>query len=293
MKINKKQLPMRLIEVVQKQKYKSDFGPEVRNLKKIPIGEDFLTTEQSNIWYNVDDVICVFIDMKSSTKLSKFWESIYTRHEMTKVYTLFTGTATRFLHLLGASYIDIKGDGVFGLFNSDQPHRALAAAVSFKTFADTIFYHDVVKVVKNDVSTGARIGIHQSSLLASKIGLRKNSNRTNKHNEVWIGDAVNFSSKLSGLSNEGEIHISEKFFKKITEESALRSCGCDTGLLGSSKRGHDVWKEVKLPKKERDLLGRVYKTEYCFCVKHGESTYRALINADADSAFSPSTADAV
>lgn len=293
MRINKKQLPISLIEVVHQQKYKSDFGPEIKNLQKIPVGEDFLTTEQSNIWYNVDDVICVFIDMKSSTKLSRFWESIYTKHEMTKVYTLFTGTATRFLHKLGASYIDIKGDGVFGLFNSDQPHRALAAAVSFKTFADTIFYHDVVKVVKNDVSTGARIGIHQSSLLASKIGLRKDSSRTNKHNEVWIGDAVNFSSKLSGLSNEGEIHISADFFKRIKEERALKSCGCDAGLLSSSKRGHEVWKEVKLPKKEKNLLGRVYKTEYCFCVKHGETTYRALINADAYSVPNSSTADAV
>ena len=50
-------------------------------------------------------------------------------------YQLFTGTAVAIFDSFEASYIDVKGDGVFALFNGDQPYRALAAAVTFKTFS--------------------------------------------------------------------------------------------------------------------------------------------------------------
>jgi len=279
MAIKKKQLPEQLRDIVQGQTRKYDAKltrydfERIEDIKNIP-------TEQSNVCYRVKDIICVFIDMKSSTKLSNYWESIDTLHEARQIYTLFTGTATRFLNELGASYIDIKGDGVFGLFDKDQAHRALAAAVSFNTFADRVFNRKVVQTVKNDVETGSKIGIHQSSLLVSKIGLRKDPRRLDKHNEVWVGNAVNYASKLSSLSARGEIHVSTDFFYNLEKEQTQRSCSCGDGFLGFNADNRDLWKFVDLSENDQVPLASACKTKYIFCSKHGDEAYRALIAAD-------------
>lgn len=280
MKIADKQLPLGLREIAAEQKNK--FNKKLTKYDKERITTiDGLPTEESRNIHDVHEVICVFIDMKSSTKLTVYWDSIYTKHEVIQIYKLFTGTATRYLHELDASYIDIKGDGVFGLFNHDQAHRALAAALSFKTFADTVFRSEVAKTVKNDVLTGARIGIHQSSLLASRMGLRRNSKREDRHNEVWVGDAVNFASKLSGLSESGEIHISPRFYKRLKDERALRSCSCGSGFFGFRESEVDLWESVNLIENEKVPLEFAYKTNTRFCKKCGDVTCRALLGADS------------
>lgn len=279
MSIKKKQLPKQLREIVEGQTIKYDDKlslveyDRINEIKSIP-------TEQSRVCHRVKDVICVFIDMKSSTKLSNYWESIDTLHEAKQIYTLFTGTATRFLNELGASYIDIKGDGVFGLFDYDEAHRALAAAVSFNTFANKVFNDKVVQVVRNDVDTGSKIGIHQSSLLVSRIGLRKDPRRIDKHNEVWVGNAVNYAAKLSNLSSRGEIHVSSRFFDNLRKEQTLRSCSCGDGFLGFNADNRDLWKYVDLFDDDSVPLASARKTSHCFCTKHGDEACRALIAAD-------------
>lgn len=282
MNIKKKQLPKQLREIVERQiiKYEDKLRlveyDRIDEIKNIP-------TEQSRVCHRVNDVICVFIDMKSSTMLSNYWESINTLHEARQIYTLFTGTATRFLNELGASYIDIKGDGVFGLFDYDQAHRALAAAVSFNTFASSVFHDKVVQTVRNDVGTGAKIGIHQSSLLVSRIGLRKDPRRIDKHNEVWVGNAVNYAVKLSNLSKNGEIHVSAYFFENLRREQTLRSCSCGDGFFGFNANNRNLWTHVDLLEDYSVPLASARKTSYCFCTKHGDEACRALIAADRHS----------
>ena len=95
----------------------------------IPSTSDIPLQNPSN-WLEVPDVIACFVDMEGSTKLSA------TTHSKTtaKAYRYFTNTAIRIFDDFGADYIDVRGDGVFALFNSDRPHTALAATVSFKDF---------------------------------------------------------------------------------------------------------------------------------------------------------------
>src|SRR5688572_8541578 len=78
-------------------------------------------------WLRVPDVTCVFVDMTRSTQLSAARQE----RETAGAYQLFTGTAVRLFSSMEAPYIDVRGDGVFALFNPEQVHRALAAAVSF------------------------------------------------------------------------------------------------------------------------------------------------------------------
>ena len=123
--ITQSQIPEKYRNIINNQVEKFNNHVFTHDKNKIPITDD-IPTEQSNKWLKIPDVICVFVDMKNSTKFSA------THHASTtaKIYTLFTGTAVRLFHEFGSPYIDIKGDGVFALFNSDQIHAALASAAS-------------------------------------------------------------------------------------------------------------------------------------------------------------------
>lgn len=55
----------------------------------------------------------------------------------------------RLFNAFEASYIDVRGDGVFALFNRDHPYRALAAAVTFKAFVHEEFVPRIKKKTGN------------------------------------------------------------------------------------------------------------------------------------------------
>jgi hypothetical protein len=119
---------------------------EIPNTPQIPI-------ENRLNWLRIPDVICVFVDMKGSTKLSASLHDSGTAG----AYQLFTEAAVRFFDVMDAPYIDVRGDGVFGMFNSNQPYRALTTAVSFKTYAAFVFAPAIK--VKTGLELGAHIGI--------------------------------------------------------------------------------------------------------------------------------------
>jgi len=253
--ITQNQLPENIRNIIDKQVDKFKENVFTDKYSEIPMADHF-PTEQSNKWFKIKNVICVFVDMKNSTKLSASHHASNTA----KAYTLFTGTAVRIFHELGAPYIDIKGDGVFALFNSSQAHTALAAAVTFRTFAKEVFVPKVAK--KTDIEVDAHIGIDQSTLLVSKIGIKRNQERSDKHNEVWAGEAVNMAAKLSSLSKNGEIYTSSRFFKQLSARKALISCNCD--------EEQNLWKEFDLSDDDRfsqSRVGRVKRNPPFFAVR--------------------------
>ena len=64
-------------------------------------------------WLRIPDVICVYVDMLASTRLSAVKYDTSTAG----AYQLFTGTAVRLLAAFEPPYIDVRGDGAFALFN--------------------------------------------------------------------------------------------------------------------------------------------------------------------------------
>jgi len=100
------------------------FAGHGQTVKKNNIDSGYLENDSESglqKWLKIPGVISVYVDMIGSTKLSaeKYDQST------AKVYKYFTDSAIRIFHEFGSSYIDIKGDGVFALFNSDEVHRAL------------------------------------------------------------------------------------------------------------------------------------------------------------------------
>lgn len=265
--MNSKQLPQDIIDIIEKQEQKFKKTVTTTAVDKIPEKSSDYPSEASDKWLKIEDVICVYVDMKNSTQFSASSHGATTG----RIYTLFTGTAVRIFKKFGASYIDIRGDGVFGLFDKSKVHAALASAVTMKTFSQEGFVPRV-QSKKANFDTGIHIGIDQRTLLASKIGLNKTKDKTDMFNEVWAGKAVNFASKIAGYSKDNEVFVSERYFKNIKCRKALMSCSCGEEL--------SLWNEVDTSLEPKVPVDKLYKLESNWCKVHGSEYLQEIIEAD-------------
>src|SRR5919202_196776 len=128
------QLPLSVEGIIKAELENFKKNVSVTKYNEIP-DTNTIPIQDTNTWLRIPDVICCFVDMEGSTKLSANSHAITTA----KAYRLFTETAIRIFHKFDAAYIDSKGDGVFSLFNKNQAYTALAATVSFKTFVKQHF----------------------------------------------------------------------------------------------------------------------------------------------------------
>jgi len=170
----------------------------------------------------------------------------------------------------------VRGDGAFALFDDDQPHRALSAAVTFKTFADLVF-KPKIKEQREDVDVGSHIGIDAKHVYVRKIGLKRHDMRTDRQNEVWAGKPVNMAAKLAARSNHNEVLVSDRFYKKLEDERALKSCGC--GVAGE-RRKVDLWSVVDLSKEKIFDFDKAYLLKSSWCSIHGKEYCEALLAVD-------------
>lgn len=240
-------------------------GATVQVTSEIP-PTDNIPIQNPQQWLRIPDVICVFIDMKDSTRLSAATHDKATA----AAYQLYTGGAVRLLDSFEPAYIDVRGDGAFALFNKGQEHRALVAAVTFKTFAHEI----VVKKIKQETGQdiGSHIGIDQKTVLVRKIGMKKVEGRADRQNEVWAGKPVNMAAKLASLSADNEIFVSERFWTRLSDERAVMSCGC-----GKDGKRDPLWAEKDVSGDPRFDFGKAYVLKSVWCPKHGAEYAEGLL----------------
>lgn len=238
---------------------------EVPETTQVPI-------ENPTHWLKIPDVICVFVDMKGSTQLSATTKDASTAG----VYQLFTGTAVRLFDEMESPYIDVRGDGVLALYNRDKPHRALAAAVTFQTFAAEVFKPRIQS--DTGITVGAHIGIDQKTVLVRKIGMKRYGGRTDRQNEVWAGKPVNMAAKLAGMADAGELLASDRYHSRLKSDKALLSCGCNLGVPTGQRT--NLWTPVPVladPKFDFDTANRL---QSLWCVNHGAEFCQALLDYD-------------
>lgn len=248
--------------------YKSGASVEHRN--KIPSQTSGIPKD-GNHWLRIDDVLCVYIDMKDSTRLSA------AEHENStaNIYRYFTRTAVDILNYFDANYVDVRGDGAFGLFNKKNFYHGMCSAITFVTFARK--YLNKVKV--NNESVSCHIGSDMGTVLVKQVGLRKNENDTWKKNEVWAGKPVNMASKLSSIGSINDYLISESVKEKIdndTCEKLLYSCGC-----GNDGESTNAWSEVDLENNDIFNFSKAHKlTVSGWCDSHGDDYLDEIISYD-------------
>lgn len=206
---------------------------------------------EKNHCLELDQVTCVFIDMVGSTRMSLPSE------RSVKVYDMFIKSLVKILDIYGAQYIDIKGDGAFGLFSdADSAIPALCAAITFHTICE--------RTMQNKFSAfpiKMHAGIDTDKVFVKRIGLRGD-----KNNEVWIGKPVNIASKLASLANQNEILVSDRAYKILNqsqyERYLLYSCGCN------EETSSYLWK--KYPNNHPFLnLENYYCLTSYWCPEHG------------------------
>lgn len=195
------------------------------------------------VWLGGDKkFVCLFIDLDKSSKMS------FKKHPatMAKIYDYFTQTLIDVLseESIHAEYIDIKGDGAFGIFEgNDAAFRALSAALTFGTFFR--------KYIRPKFQTTTDIinfkaAIHVDKILVKRIGTRGARN----NNEVWAGRLVNKAAKL-GLAapyiykqnnnfNQNDLSIliiSQDIFNIFKQKPnyAINHCGHD---IDGNELGH-------------------------------------------------------
>lgn len=256
-------------DILDEAKARYEQGENVEQKSQIPL-TDAMPLEL-NKWFRVDDVVCVFIDMKNSTQLSAQRQDKFTAG----IYQYFTDTAVKVLNHFDVSYIDIKGDGAFGLFERNRIYHAFCAAITFKTFSSRIL-GTVVKL-EDDKKVSCHIGMDMKTVLVKRIGLRKVDGKTLKQNEVWAGKPVNMASKLASLGDENELSVSERVFdvfRRRGSDLVLKSCGC---LNGQKKK---FWNRLDLSDPKFDF-SRAYKIDTSgWCRTHGIKCCEDILKLD-------------
>ena len=219
--------------------------------------------------------------MKDSTKLS----TNESPQDAALAYTYFIRAMAVVLEKFSARYVDIQGDGIFGLFSgSGAIFRATAAAITMKTLVKRDVAIRFQEDTDADWDLTAGIGIDQGTLLVRRLGLRGT-----KQNEVWAGKPVNIAAKLSSLASPNELIVSDRMFGLYQNASELRqraliwSCGCNGGKRGA---GLDMpigqttylWEKETTP----DDLGldfdNLHRLKSCWCPIHGSEFCEAIVN---------------
>lgn len=239
------------------------------------------------VWFQIPNVTAVFADLNRSTSLSAAENPKYVAF----AYTYFARAMTVILHHFAADYIDIQGDGIFGLFSGeDSQFIAAACAVTMRTQME----RDVAVRFRKDTSgkwnLTAGIGIDQGTVLVRQLGIRGIA-----RNEVWAGKPVSMAAKLSSLGNSNQILVSDRAFNQYghfrpkRRQALLRSCGCSGRVRGrgldlSAIQAAHLWSEHKVPKglgldfeyfyRRKEPWCRYHGPEFCQMVATGERNSR-------------------
>jgi class 3 adenylate cyclase len=251
--------------------------------RRAEVPEDFPgPSRKPNKWLEIPNVSCVYVDMVGSTELSR---TVGDR-TMGAIYQAFTGGAVRIFHELDARYIDVRGDGAFGLFNERQVYRALVSAVSIKTYVNACLAPKVKK--EHRVALDAHMGIHRGNLLVRKVGLERRGGSP-RQNEVWAGGTVSTTAKLASLAHENRLIVSMPYYLELTDKRATHSCGCGTDAAGYPTMAGDprhLWGELDLSTLPDDKPvptvpeNKVMVLKSSWCERHGAEFAAGLLKED-------------
>ena len=232
------------------------------------------------LWWRIPNVTAVFADLKASTALS----SSVPPEAAAIAYTYFIRAMTVTLERFSAGYIEIQGDGIFGLFGGQRSaFLAAACAITMRTQVEKAVAVKFRKDASVQWDLKAGIGIDQGTLLVRRLGLKGA-----KQNEVWAGKPVNVAAKLSSVAGPNQVVVSDRVFagdgkaNKVRQQTLLGSCECSGGKGGAGRSATagqtpTLWTKQAAPKNLGLDFGSVYKRKSGWCVKHGAEFCEALV----------------
>ena len=251
-------------------------GVRVENQNEVP------ETGPANrgLWLRIPNVTAVFADLKGSTALS----SSVSPEVAAIAYTYFNRAMSVILERFSAGYVEIQGDGIFGLFSGKRSmFHAAACAITMRSQVEDIvsvrFKRDAS--VQWDLKVG--VGIDRGTLIVRQLGLRGT-----KLNEVWAGKPVNMAAKLSSVAGPNQVAVSDRMFTgyeaaaKMRQRALIWSCGCGdgnrgAGLSAATGQTSRLWVQQDAPKNLGLDFGSVHRRESGWCQRHGTDFCVAIL----------------
>ena len=254
----------------------AQLGVQIRREDEVPeVGPT-----NGGLWYQVPGVTAVFADLKGSTDLNANDGPQVAAY----AYTYFIRAMAVIMDRFSAGYVDIQGDGIFGLFSGPASEfQAMACAITMRTQVQRDIAGRFQKSAKSDWVLSAGVGIDRGTLLVRRLGLRGT-----KLNEVWAGNPVNMAAKLSSLADPNQLAVSDRVFSLYENGSQLRqrallwSCGCSNGVQSP---GLDVpigctsylWEKEPTPPGLGLDFARVHRLNTLWCQTHGPEFCEAIV----------------
>lgn len=250
-----------------------EVGSVIRTVPDVEVPEGSFDAEdipspEANKWVKLPEIVAVVCDLKGSTHLGTG------RHDTStaRIYKSSVEGAVRILHDFGADFIDIQGDGGFGLYWGDRAHeRALCAAVTIRTFSEGLV--DQLETKWPGLpETGYKVGIHTARALVKRIGTKRN---VAEQEAVWAGKPVNFAAKCAQSADRHQVVATQVMWDRFQKNDYIAfSCGCNGGPTAT------LWTDTtvqSLPESEQAavILNSAWCVEcgpeYCDAILQGET----------------------
>ena len=254
----------------------SELGVQITALNEVP--EE--GSVNKGLWFQIPNVTAVLVDLKRSTELS----ADSSPKTSAFAYTYFVRAMVLILERFGSNYIDIHGDGVFGLFSSPQSEFcAVAGAITARTQIERDIAVRFDKDTSTDWKLTAGVGIDRGTLLVRRLGLRGA-----KQNEVWAGKPVNMAAKLSSVACSNQVVVSDRVFSRYQQASYIRrrallwTCGCidddqGDGLDIPIGETEYLWTEEPAPVEMGLDFDQLYRLESKWCCVHGAEFCETIV----------------
>ena len=216
-------------------------------------------------WHSIEDVVCVYFDLKSSTNLAKG----RTPASTASIYDAGVGGVVKILRKLGADFVDIQGDGGFGLFwGAGRYERAMTAAITIRSFSSD-FTSQLESKWENAPTTGFKIGVSSGPIMAKVVGLPR---QKDYQEPVWAGRPVNYAAKAAQQTTPEELVVTGSVWDSIRDNDFLMfTCGCP-----DASEPAVIWRAVTLDKiPDGDRYGQGLQSYWCPI--HGEEFCNAVL----------------
>lgn len=211
-------------------------------------------------WIRIKDVVAVVADLKNSTKMGTGKGAASTA----SIYQAATGGVVNIFDKFEADFIQIQGDGAFGLFWGDLRYeRAACSAVTIRTFSEDLT-NKIAAKWPSTPETGFKVGIASGRVLVKRVGTPRNPAQ---QEPVWAGKPVNYAAKAAQGADHSQVVVTGSVWDEFEKNDYLAiSCPCGNGP------SLNIWQDTlidRLPDGDPEAQGRTLVAAWCAI--HGDS----------------------
>jgi class 3 adenylate cyclase len=227
------------------------------------LSADDLPDAGAETWFRVEGIVAVFVDLQGSTNLS------VGRHPASTaaIYRAAMKNAVRILHEFGADFIQVQGDGAFGLFWDERAvERGVCAAITVTTFSAQSFELQLQRKWPDAPATGFKAGVAKGRALVKKIGTPRNPA---EQEPIWAGKPVNYAAKAAQQATRGEVIVTSSVWDAIADNDYL-TLGCNHDEDKQDPYANPVgelWEPLEIAKLddgEPERAGHLLRSHWCY-----------------------------